>query len=188
MLRSFTPCINATIGTHVLSASETYFMRTILCFVLLLFSAGAWSQSSQEVNAVLHDDSYVTAFGTLPNAGTDEQLRIQTHLSYVEQLLRSRSVDHLSAAQCRNRASILAVLQQYREAGVFPVNRDFPGERRPCFIDADGNICAVGYLIEQTKGRALAEQINEKHQYDYLLDMNEEAIAQWADEYGLTLE
>jgi hypothetical protein len=188
MLRTFMRATGATIVTHELSVSEIYFMRTILLLVLSLCVAGAWAQPSQEVNAVLHDDSYLAAFGTYPDPGTDEQLRIETHLSYVEQLLRKRSVDHLSAAQRNNRSAILDVLQQYREAGVFPVNRDYPGERRPCFIDADGNICAVGYLIEQTKGRALAEQINEKHQYDYLLNMNEEVIAQWADEYGLTLE
>lgn len=163
-------------------------MRAILLLILTLCTMSAWSQPSQEVNAVLHDESYVATYGTLPDAGTDEQLRIQTHLSYVEQLLRSKSVDHLSPAQSRNRAAILDVLHTYWTAGVFPVNRDYPGERRPCFIDADGNICAVGYLIEQTKGRALAEQINDEHQYDYLLDMNEEAIAQWASEYGLTLE
>jgi hypothetical protein len=79
-------------------------------------------------------------------------------------------------------------LHEYLTAGNFPTNRDYPDERRPCFIDADGTICAVGYLIEQTKGRQLAEANNAKHQYDFLLDMHEPMIEGWATEFGLTLE
>src|ERR1041384_3500069 len=56
------------------------------------------------------------------------------------------------------------------------------------FIDADKNICAVGYLIEQTSGREVAEQINATHQYDYLLDMHEPIIEKWAQEHGFSLE
>jgi len=73
-------------------------------------------------------------------------------------------------------------------AGVFPVNEKYPGIRRPCFIDDHRNICAVGYLIEKTVGRAAAEDINSKHQYDYITDMQEPLIEQWANEFGLTLE
>ena len=94
----------------------------------------------------------------------------------------------LPAAQHAKRAYVLGLLHQYALNGIFPTNRAYPDERKPCFIDADGTICAVGYLVEQTKGRQLAEQINAKHQYDLLLDMNEPAIKAWADEYGLTLE
>ena len=141
----------------------------------------------QEINAILHDESYVIATGHLPSPTVNETERIQAHLSYVESLLRSAQ-PNLSATQLTNRATIINLLHQYWTAGSFPVNRDYPGERRPCFIDADGNICAVGYLIEQTKGRELAELINEKHQYDFLLDMHEPAIEEWANEYGLTLE
>jgi hypothetical protein len=60
------------------------------------------------------------------------------------------------------------------------------GERKPCFIDKTGNICAVGYLIEMTVGRAVSEKINAKYQYDYVMNMNEEFIDSWMHEYGLT--
>ena len=83
---------------------------------------------------------------------------------------------------------MLQLLHEYWNAGVFPNNYDYPGERRPCFIDRNGNICAVGYLIEMTAGRETAETINERHQYDYIADMNEESVKNWAEEYGLTLE
>ena len=81
----------------------------------------------------------------------------------------------------------MQLLNEYWTNGNFPKNYDYEG-RIPCFIDRHGNICAVGYLIEKTEGREVAEMINEKHQYDYLLDMNEEVINKWANEYGLSVE
>ncbi|MEI9808639.1 MAG: hypothetical protein WDO16_12690 [Bacteroidota bacterium] len=165
-------------------------MKKIIFYCCLLFiSVPVFAQQKlQEINPLLHDQSYIAAFGIAPGETSSEQLRIQTHLSYTEQLLRSTSPAGLTKDQQANRSVILGVLHDYVEAGKFPTNKDYPGERRPCFIDADGAICAVGYLIEQTKGRTLAETINAKHQYDFLLDMNEPAIAIWANEYGLTLE
>ncbi len=162
--------------------------RTLILFTFLCLTRAGFSQPLQTVNAVLNDESYIAVFGQQPGSETDEKLRIRTHLYYVGTLLRKTSSDHLSYEQWMNRTKILDMLQQYNEAGQFPVNRDYPGERKPCFIDADGNICAVGYLIEQTKGREIAEAINAKYQYDLLLDMDEPAIAAWAEEFGLTLE
>lgn len=166
------------------------FMKIIIFYTGLLFSSFICiaQQKLQEINPLLHDESYTAAFGILPDATTNDQERIQIHLSYAEQLLRTADVTDLTSSQQANRVFILDLLHQYWAAGIFPTNRAYPDERKPCFIDADGNICAVGYLLEQTKGRQLAEDINAKHQYDLLLDMKEPAIAAWADEYGLTLE
>ena len=136
----------------------------------------------------MHDESYVAVFGILPDAATDEHDRIQVHLSYAEHLLRTVDAPKLSNSQRSNRITLLEFLNQYWTAGIFPTNKDYPGERKPCFIDADGKLCAVGYLIEKTKGRELAEDINEKHRYDFLEDMKEPVIEAWANEFGLTLE
>ena len=163
--------------------------KIIFYYCLLVFPVTIFAQQPlQEINPIIHDQSFIAAFGTAPDETTDELLRIQTHLSYAEQLLRSAAPAGLTADQQAKRSVILDLLQEYWQAGKFPTNKDYPGERRPCFIDADGNICAVGYLVEQTKGRELAEAINAKHQYDRLLDMKEPAIEAWAKEYGLTLE
>jgi hypothetical protein len=157
-------------------------------YLLGLSVTGFTRQKLQEVNAVIHDQSYTAFFGELPGENAGEQLRIQTHLYYVELLLRNTPVAGLTETQQANRSVIPDILHEYMQAGEFPSNKDYPGERRPCFIDDEGNICAVGYLIERTKGRELAEAINAKHQYDFLADMNEPAINAWASEYGLTLE
>jgi hypothetical protein len=160
----------------------------ILACGLCLSWASFSQQPLQQVNALLLDESYENTFGSSPDVNTNEQVRIKTHLLYVEHLLRTTPVKDLTVSQFLNRSVILDILAEYIAAGQFPTNRDYPGERRPCFIDTDGNICAVGYLIEQTKGRELAEAINADHQYDFLLDMNEPVIEKWAKEYGLTLE
>jgi len=160
----------------------------LYCFLLCIPFTGMGQEKCQEINPVLLDQSFIDKYGTSPGESTSEDLRIHTHLIYVEQLLRRASVEALNASQRAGRSTILDLLHQYATAGKFPVNADYPGERRPCFIDDQGTICAVGYLIEQTKGRELAEEINSKHQYDFLLAMNEPVIELWADEFGLTLE
>lgn len=164
-------------------------MKLILSLSFLILFSPVFAQTeSQTVNALIGDQSFQEVFGKLPEAGTDENLRIQTHLLFVEKMLREKSSVHLSSQQLQNRIAVLDLLNQYWKLGIFPSNYDYPGERRPCFIDRDGKICAVGYLIEQTAGLELARQINKDHQYDFLLDMKEKAIENWAETNGLTLE
>jgi hypothetical protein len=132
--------------------------------------------------------SYTKKFGFGPTAETNEDLRIKTHLTYVEQLLRDKDISNLTVEARKHRQEMLELLRQYRLAGEFPKNYDYPGERVPCFIDKKGNICAVGYLIEQTAGRAVAESINKKYKYEKLLVMNDPTIDQWIASSGLTKE
>jgi hypothetical protein len=161
------------------------FLLAVLC---ILFCSAYPRNYSQSVNRMLGDVSFVLKYKTLPDHTTDEQLRIKTHLSFVEGMLWQKDVFTLTSQQQRKRLEVLRHLHEYIVAGSFPVNEKYPGIRRPCFIDNHGNICAVGYLIEKTIGRSVAEAINRKHQYDYIADMKEPVIFQWANEYGLTLE
>lgn len=143
------------------------------------------NSKSQTVNLVLGDISFINKFGVEPSTSTNENLRIKTHLEYVENLLRKREVDHLTKQQKQNRKRVLDLLYKYRIAGVFPKNYDHKG-RKPCFIDSDGNICAVGYLLEHTTGRATAEAVNEAYQNEEIFAMNSPKIDEWLDNYGLT--
>jgi hypothetical protein len=142
----------------------------------------------QTANALIGDLSFVKKFGSLPTASTSEGLRLRTHLGYVEGLLRERTTFWLTDEQKANREKMLDLLHQYWMAGLFPQNYDFPGQRRPCFIDCEGRICAVGYLVEQTAGRQAAEAINAKYQYEYLLAMNDAGLDDWIEASGLTKE
>jgi hypothetical protein len=144
--------------------------------------------TSQLVNPVLGDISYESKFGLKPNAATDNNLRIRTHLEYVENLLRNKDVSELSADLQTKRNHLLDLLHDYWTNGVFPKNYDYADQRKPCFIDKDGTICAVGYLVEQTTGRQVADNINSKHKYDDLLAMNNATVDNWVLTSGLTKE
>ena len=138
------------------------------------------------VNPVLGDTSFIEKFGRAPVKTDDCDIRTKTHLEFVEQKLRA-SKPSLTAEQLKNRERILDLLNEYHTAGKFPRNYDYD-ENRPCFIDEDGTICAVGYLVEQTAGREVAEQINAKYKYEYLLNMHDEALESWIASSGLTKE
>ena len=143
----------------------------------------------QTVNSIIGDLSFVKKYGYTPSADTDEKIRIKTHLEYVEALLRKRDMSGWSEMLKQRRNRLLNLLHDYRLAGRFPSNYDHPGERKPCFIDRNGNICAVGYLIEQTSGRDAAEKINAKHQYETIYEMEGDTeVSEWISSSGLTEE
>jgi len=138
------------------------------------------------INAVIGDESYVEKYGMLPVDGIPDSIRIKIHLEYVEQKLRARPVEHLTRQQQTNRINHLNLLREYRKRGEFPHNDGHPAERRPTFIDENGNICAVGYLVEQTLGRETAEALNQHYKYAYLEDIDHPKFENWVEQSGLT--
>jgi hypothetical protein len=163
-------------------------VQLLLCFLVAFnyLKINAKNDNVQPVNAILGDISYFEKYSILPTKSASEVKRIQAHLEYVESLLRKASTAHLSKKQKKNRQKAIENLHIYRKAGVFPENREFLNDRKPCFIDAKGNLCAVGYLIEQSAGRGVAEQINARYQYEYLMDMEWNVIDEWIASSGLT--
>ena len=144
--------------------------------------------NKQTVNPIIGDISFVSKFGHQPDAATSDELRIRTHLEYVENLLREKDASALSPDLRNKRNHLLDLLHDYWTAGVFPKNYDYSDERKPCFIDRDNTICAVGYLVEQTTSRQVADQINSKHQYDELLAMNDYTVDNWISTSGISKE
>lgn len=159
--------------------------KYLLAFSLLL---GAHSWAIQPINAIVGDASYLQKFGNLPDNQTDDVLRIQTHLEYVEKALRATDVSHLSTAAQENRLGLLGDLHNYWMAGKFP-QLPVPFEsRQPCFIDDAGTLCAVGYLVGQSEGLKVAEEINRKHRFEYVMEMNDPMLDLWAEQNGFTLK
>ncbi len=138
------------------------------------------------VNAILGDESFLCATGRLPDASADEDFRIGIHLAYVEALLRARDVSSLPAAAREARELNLDRLHEYRIAGSFPRHERCPGGRKPAFIDHEGRICAVGYLVEQSAGRALATSIDARFHKATVAEMESEALANWTATSGLS--
>lgn len=140
------------------------------------------------INAVIGDISFLKKFGTWPGQKTNEDLRIKTHLDYAESLLRNKDVSHLPQHLQQKRQHVLNLLHNYWTAGIFPRNYDHGESRRPCFIDKNKRICAVGYLVEKTAGRETAEKINAFYKYDEVMGMNDKLVDQWIANSGLTKE
>ena len=166
----------------------------IICFtfiVVILFFSFNTSKSFDKrdlINPVIGDISFISKFGYSPDASTDSELRIITHLEYVEKLLRKADVSRLTREEKMKRNHLLDLMHEYWTTGVFPRNYDHPGERKPCFIDKDNRICAVGYLVEQTAGRQAAEQINSNHKYETIYEMNDASLDEWIANSGFTKE
>jgi len=156
-----------------------------LVVVSLLFFVSSRAEAADPVNTMVGDAGFVAAYGRAPSSEDAEVVRIQAHLRYVIGELRAAETS-LSGAPLAERERLLGVLEEYAAAGRFPHNHVVAG-RRPVFIDEHGNVCAVGALVENTSGRAAAEAIAAAHRYDYLLEMDEPALAKWAAEHGFTL-
>ncbi len=146
-----------------------------------------WSETVKPnaVNAVIGDESFRAVYDKEPTAATSEQKRIVTHLKYVRKKLLHRDVGYLSKRKRQLRRKNLNRLKDYIQRGEFPKNKAF-SNRRPNFIDSKGRICAVGYLVEQSLGRRAAEALNEKFQYEYVLEMESPKLRKWATENGFT--
>ncbi len=162
----------------------------LIFLVSAIVVLASWKKPSvtQSINPLLGDISFINKFGHNPDATTDDNLRIKTHLEFVENLLRKKNISNLPASEKIKRNHLLDLLHQYWTAGIFPRNYEYATERKPCFIDKDARICAVGYLVEQTAGRQVAEQINSKHKYEKINEMNDAAVAEWIANSGLTKE
>jgi len=138
------------------------------------------------VNPLIGDASFIERYGTPPPPGTDPDLRVRTHLSFVHSLLSRRDISDMPPELRDAREQNLARFREYIDAGVFPRNHDYEDENRPCFIDDDGRICAVGYLVEQSAGRDAAERINAKFQYAFVSEMESPEVDRWIGASGLT--
>jgi hypothetical protein len=118
-----------------------------------------------------------------------DRVRIQKHLAVVEGELLKRDVSMLSEAQRANRTKHIRTLRAYREAGAFPHNHDFMGQRVPFFRDEHGTLCAMAYLIAQSGGRALVDRVATTDNNVYLPEIaaDPELVA-WLDANGLSAE
>src|SRR5690349_6431205 len=133
-------------------------MRRLLTLAILVVATttGFARPMRDGANHHLGDDSFVARFGRAPTPDDGEALRMRVHLEYVRDMLAARPATRPELAA--RRTEMLGYLTDYIAKGTTPINTYVP-YRNPVFIDASGNICAVGYLIERSAGRALPERI-----------------------------
>jgi antitoxin component YwqK of YwqJK toxin-antitoxin module len=164
-------------------------MRRLLTLAILVVATttGFARPMRDGANHHLGDDSFVVRFGRTPTPADGEALRMRVHLEYVRDLLAAHPATRPELAA--RRAEMLGYLTDYIAKGTTPINTYVP-YRNPVFIDASGNICAVGYLIERSVGRALPERIAKEHRLDYLEDIAAAMpeVAAWVESSGFTLD
>ncbi|MEP1150614.1 MAG: hypothetical protein ABJH08_02695 [Balneola sp.] len=153
-----------------------------------LFFTGNKNHDSNHtsVNAVIGDISFIEKFGVEPDNTTEENLRLTTHLKYVENKLRTTDVSHLSAELRVKRSQLLDYLKEYIEEEAFPKNYHYPKKRQSVFIDKNGAICAVGYLVERSVDRSVAEEINAEYKFSSIFDIQSIEFESWVAKSGFT--
>ena len=171
-------------------------MRTIVltaaaaaALCLIAFTEPMWSDApaADQVDAVIGEGGFNIFCPIVPGNGVPHETQVTRRLTVIEMLLRQRDVTSWPAGLRAERARNLDRLHQYRLAASYPRNYDRPSELLPCFIDRDGRICAVGYLVEQSAGHGFAEKINARHQYETIAQMHEPELDRWIARSGLTL-
>jgi hypothetical protein len=118
---------------------------------------------------------------------SSDQAYVQTHLSYVIPILKANSTEGFTTEQKQTRVHLIGLLESYRKAGKFPVNY-FREERTPIFIDENNTHCALGYLLEQTGFEPIALEIAAEENYDWVKDIQHEAIPELQVLSGFTVE
>ena len=159
----------------------------VLCASSAAFALPPNSPYREGANHHVGDDSFVAQFGRAPTPRDSEPARMHAHFAFVRAWLASRPATKPELAG--KRAQILAAFDAYIAKGTTPQNAHLPW-RTPVFIDDAGTICAVGYLIQQTAGRPLAEKIASHHRYDLLEEIAADMpdVRDWVAQSGLTLE
>lgn len=173
------------------------FMKTSLRFLSVLILSvffGGFAYANMGSNTAYEHMLEVNAqWRNYPDAVADISIkfscdndRIQYHLQLVEKHLRNHTPQNISASALKNRMQLLDVLHQYHETAIFPTNTGH-ANRQPYFIDDYGVYCAVGYLISKSGHDALAQEIHQKQNYAYIKEITVDGVAEWASEYGFTI-
>jgi len=154
----------------------------VIVLLLVLFTAG------------IPADSPPGALWNPPtNPHETETARIQRHLARVELELLGRDVSDLTPAQQRARQEQIGRLREYRLAGTFPHNHQFPNRRIPYFMDEHGTLCAMAYLIACSGGRDLVDQVARHANNARVAELASDPVlgrvlGSWLDKSGLTVQ
>lgn len=164
--------------------------QLIFVFFSLVFSSCAYQEAktqqndySQKLNPLI-GNAGLSLFQQDEKSKLSELQKVKAHLTFVHDYLVEKSQNYPYQIK-KKRIALLNVLAAYIEAESFPENVKYPG-RRPCFIDNNGTFCAVGYLVKETAGEALALKINERHQYSYIYDMDLAELDEWIANSGFS--
>ncbi len=139
-------------------------------------------------------DRVQDAYGPSAKPRADaERLRVQRHLTRVERELRQADTSGLTASQRRARRDHIERLADYRRSGTFPHNHDYPGVRRPYFVDRHGTLCAMAFLIEASGRRDIVDLVAKRDNNATVSELAKDptigvVLKDWLYRAGLTVE
>jgi hypothetical protein len=168
-------------------------MRALYTLPILLAASTSFAlprpNSTVRAGANHHigDDSYIAKYGHNVDRHASERDRMHQHLQFVHDWLAARPPTKPELATRRN--EILAHFADYIAKNTTPKNERVPW-RTPVFIDDEGTICAVGYLIQETTNKELPKKIAKSHRYDFIEDIAGDMpeVSSWVAESGFTLD
>jgi len=115
--------------------------------------------------------------------------RVAAHIEGAELRASHAPPRGLDRARTLVRTLLLQELEDYRRAGVFPKNRDFPDRAMPYFVDAEGTRCAMAHLLELGGASALVAKIASERNNAFVRELADEPqLLAWLDAAGLTVD
>lgn len=115
--------------------------------------------------------------------------RVRAHLLAAEKYLRARSTIGFTPAQLERRTANIARLREYRARGQFPRNTEFANRRVPYFMDSEGTLCALSYLMARSGERDMVIRVAATHNNAYVAELaGMTEVMEWLAREGLTLE
>lgn len=118
----------------------------------------------------------------------NEDALLQQHFISVISYLKKNKPSHLTRKQIQKRKKLLRVLERYWKAKKFPRNFDHVFEKKPCFIDEIGGVCAVGQLLMSDDQEKLAYTIAAEMKYLRIKEMHSDDLLAWQQQSGFTVE
>ncbi len=158
-------------------------MRLRALVVLLLASVAFFPTMTGHTDG---GDLVNAVVGNVADPSGSEGDRIRAHLEAVAERLARADDSALGPALREARRRNLERLREYARAEAFPSKpARIPG-RIPNFLDDHGNVCAVGYLVEQDIGRAAVAEIARGHRLDYVPYIDSPVLSTWQAASGLS--
>ncbi|CAF1449193.1 unnamed protein product [Didymodactylos carnosus] len=134
---------------------------------------------------IVENQNYLNKFGHSPTGNGNEQLRIRTHLEYVENLIRNQTSTSSSSLL---QLQALDYLNDYWNIGQFPQHDKYYQHRLPRFIDHNDIHCAVGYMISRSPAfEYVPKQINKKYEYSDVDQIKNNNLDKWMNLYQFSL-
>lgn len=128
-------------------------------------------------------DHVATLYACFSEIHTENQVHIQSHLAFVEPLLRMRSTKHLDETQRQMRELLLDLLLVY--ANSRSVRGGLDKEQKSSSNGVDG---PVGFLLANTAGMEMARSICSAHEAAPIEHSQRAKFEAWVQASGLSMD